>query len=65
MIYDVRRVGKKPQKQRCISVSHTVHLFVFTFSGSGINFPRHLAKTVESPLVTHLVGGSTGRWMPW
>lgn len=52
------------KKQMCISVSHTIHLFLFTFSSSGINFPRHQDKTVESPLVTHPFGGSTERWMP-
>lgn len=55
MIYDAPRVEKR---QMCISVSDTVHPFLFTFSGSGINFPRHRDKAVESPLVTHPFGGS-------
>lgn len=47
------------KKRMCISVSDTIHLILFTFSGSDINFPWHQDKTVESPLVTHPFGGST------
>lgn len=36
MIYDAHRVGKK---RVGISVSDTIHPFLFTFIGSGINFP--------------------------